>query len=101
MIHLIEYATTGGKYRDKHLLVTVTLADNLGDLVAGASVAADFYNGSPPPVSSGNGTTGTDGSVTFTIKNAANGTYTTVVTQGNAAGLFWDGTTPGNSFTKE
>lgn len=93
------YATQGGRYRDKHLLVTVALEDDLGNPVAGASVSIDLdLDGSPD--SSGTGTTGTDGTVTFTRNNAPSGTYTTKVTDVTAAGLTWDGETPPNSFTK-
>jgi len=52
------------------------------------------------PAGSGTGTTGTDGSVTFQLRNAPSGLYTTAVTDVTADGLTWDGATPANSFTK-
>ncbi|MCH7558312.1 MAG: hypothetical protein IIB56_12775 [Planctomycetes bacterium] len=84
----IDYATEGGKNKDKHLLITVALLDNLGDPVAGASVSIDlFRDGSP--AGSGSGTTGSGGTVTFTLKNAKSGCYTTTVTD-VTSGLTWD-----------
>jgi len=95
----ITYATDGGRNRDKNLLITVTLADNLGGLPDGASISIDLYrNGSLD--ARGTGTTGSDGSVTFNRSRARRGDYTTVVTDVTAAGLTWDGVTPPNSFTK-
>ena len=95
----IAYATNGGKFSDKHLSITIALLDNLSDPVAGASVSITLYlDGSLD--SSGTATTGTDGAVTFSRKNAPSGTYTTTVTDVTADGLAWDGVTPTNSFDK-
>lgn len=91
----ITYATEGGKNKDKHLLITVALVD----AVSGASVSIDlFRDGSF--VGSGTATTGTNGTVTFTLKNAPSGCYTTTVTDVTAAGLTWDVVTPANEFCK-
>ena len=91
----IDYATEGGKNKDKHLLITVVLVDDLGGLVNGASVSIDlFRDGSL--VASGTGTTGTDGAVTFSLKNAKSGCYTTTMTDVTADGYTWDGLTPAN-----
>jgi len=93
------YATEGGRNNDKHLNITVALVDDLGSPVSGASVSIDLYlDGSL--YTSGTGTTGTDGTVTFKIPNGPSGTYTTTVTHVTAAGLTWDGVTPENGFTK-
>ena len=95
----ITYATEGGKNQDKHLLITVALVDDLGNLAAGASVSIDlFRDGSL--AGSGTGTTGADGTVTFSLKNAKSGCYTTTVTDVTAEGLTWDGVTPANEFCK-
>ena len=96
----ITYATEGGKNSDRHLLITVALEDDAGNPVAGASVSVEVdCNGNP--YSSGTGTTGTDGTVTFKLPNAPSGTYTTTVTDVTATGLTWDGATPEeNSFDK-
>jgi len=73
--------------------------DDLGNSVAGASVPIDlFRDGSL--VGSGTGTTGTNGTVTFTLKNARSGCYTTTVTEVTAAGLTWDDSIPTNEFCK-
>lgn len=47
---------------------------------------------------SGNGTTGSSGTVTFSGENARPGDYTTEVTGVTVAGLNWDGITPTNAF---
>jgi len=95
----IAYATEGGKNKDKHLLITVALVDDLGEPVSGASVSIDlFRDGSL--VGSATGTTGSTGNAGFTLKNASPGLYTTTVTDVTAAGLTWDELTPPNEFTK-
>jgi hypothetical protein len=99
VVSYIGYAGSGGKNNDKHLNVTVTLNDNLGNAIGGASVAISLTrNGSV--IGSASGTTGSSGTVTFAYNNTPSGTYTTLVTNVAAAGLTWDGVTPDNSFTK-
>lgn len=98
-VRSITYATSGGQDGKKHLQVTVALVDDLGNAVAGASVSITLTNNSGGTWN-GTGTTGTNGTVTFTKNNAPSGTYTTTVTNVTAAGLTWDGVTPPNSFTK-
>jgi hypothetical protein len=66
------YATTGGRDGKKHLSVTVALVDDLGDSVAGASVSILLEHdlGSSWTFT---GTTGSDGTVTFSLPNAPSG----------------------------
>lgn len=95
----VTYTTDGGKSADKHLNVTVALVDDQGNPVGGASVSVRLdLNGNL--YGNATGTTGGDGKVVFTAKNAPSGTYTTTATDVTASGLTWDGTTPENSFTK-
>ena len=96
----ITYATKGGKNSDKHLLITVSLVDDLGNSVSGASVSIRLNNADTGQSWIGTATTGTDGTVTFSLSNAPKGTYTTTVTDVVATGLTWDGNTPPNSFEK-
>jgi predicted secreted protein len=98
-VSAITYATEGGKKGDKHLLITVALVDYLEVAVAGESVSIDLYRDGTR-IASGTGTTGTDGKVTWTLKNARSGDYKTTVTDVTAAGLTWDGVTPENNFKK-
>ncbi|MBM2826655.1 MAG: peptidase and subtilisin kexin sedolisin [Dehalococcoidia bacterium] len=98
-VNSVTYVTQGGKNNDRHLLVTVALVNNLGNPVSGASVAIDLFRNSSK-IASVTGTTGADGKVTFTLKNASSGCYTTNVTSVAAAGLTWDGVTPANNFCK-
>ncbi len=95
----ITYATSGGNDGKKHLQANVALVDNHGNAVAGASVSITLTNNSGGTWN-GTGTTGTNGTVTFTKNNAPSGTYTTTVTNVTAVVLTWDGVTPPNSFTK-
>jgi hypothetical protein len=94
----IAYATEGGRDGKKHLYVTVALEDDLENPVAGASVSIKLDNTTTSQFWTGAGTTGTDGTVTFTLNNAPSGCYTTTVTDVTAEG--WDGITPENEFCK-
>jgi hypothetical protein len=89
------YATTGGRDGKKHLSVTVALVDDLGDPVAGASVSILLEHdlGSSWTFT---GTTGSDGTVTFSLPNAPFGCYTTVVTDVTEGELTWDDGDPAN-----
>jgi len=95
----ITYATEGGKFQDKHLLITIELLDDLGNPVSGASVSIDL-NLNDSIFRSGTGTTGSSGTITFSLKNAPVGSYSTTVTDVTASGLTWDGSTPLNGFFK-
>lgn len=95
----ITYNTSGGRLGDRHLHVTVALEDDAGNPVADASVSIDL-NLDESLYSSATGTTGSNGTVTFSFNNAPSGTYTTTVTDVTADGLEWDGVTPENSFEK-
>ena len=95
----IAYATSGGKNHDKDLLITVALVDDLSNVVPGASVSIDLSRDGSV-IRSGTGTTGSDGTVTFILRNASSGHYVTEVTDVSAAGLTWDGLTPTNEFYK-
>jgi subtilisin family serine protease len=80
----IDYATEGGRNQDKHLRITVTAKDNGGNPVVGASVSVDLYRDDVLDAA-GTGTTGTDGTVTFSRKGAPTGCYTTDVTADGVA----------------
>ena len=95
----ITYITEGGRYGDKHLLITLNVVDDLSNPVSNASVSINSYlNGSL--YASGTSTTDSDGKVIFKLNNAPSGCYKTVVTDITAEGLIWDGVTPDNSFCK-
>ncbi|MCH8207867.1 MAG: carboxypeptidase regulatory-like domain-containing protein, partial [Nitrospinae bacterium] len=99
MVDSVTYSTEGGKNKDKHLLITIALVDDLGNAVSGASVSIDLFRDGGV-IASGTGTTGTDGTLTFNLKNAKSGCYETDVTNVSATGLTWDGLTPANVFCK-
>jgi hypothetical protein len=93
----ITYSTIG---RGKHLLITVALEDDLGNPVEGASVSIDLENITTSQLWTSVDTTGTDGTLTYKLRNAPSGTYTTTVTDVTTAGLTWDGLTPDNGYEK-
>jgi hypothetical protein len=95
----INYATNGGRNGTNHLRITLTVQDDTGQPVGGATVSIDLYRDGGN-IASGSGSTASDGTVTFTLHNASPGLYTTTVTGVDAAGLTWDGNTPVNSFNK-
>jgi hypothetical protein len=94
-ISSIDYAAAGGRDGDKHLSVTVALVDDLGGLVAGASVSILLEHdlGGSWTLT---GTTDSEGTVTFSLLNAPDGCYTTTVTDVMAGGLTWDPADPAN-----
>jgi hypothetical protein len=98
-VALITYATQGGRRQDKNLLDTITVVDDFGAPVSGASVSIELDNSNGQ---SWTGTAATDsnGAVTFSLKNAPDGIYTTDILAIDATGLVWDGVTPANSYTK-
>jgi len=90
----ISYSASGR--RDSNLNITLAIVNNLGSPVEDASVSITLdFNGSA--YASGTAATGSNGEVTFTLKNARAGTYSTVVTSVTASGLTWSGQYPPNS----
>ncbi|MGV8106115.1 MAG: S8 family peptidase [Mesotoga sp.] len=82
----------------KHMYVSV----HLDPVVVGASVSIEVYlDGGSSPYFSGTITTDTAGVAKFTIVNAPNGTYSTIVTDVSAAGYTWDDAFPDNSYEKK
>jgi len=96
----VESITYTTRARGRHLDVTLLLLDNLDQPVAGASVSATLTrNGSSWNFA---GTTGSNGTVVFTLNNHGSGCYSTVVTAVTASGLAWDGVTPDdNEYCKQ
>jgi subtilisin len=88
----IEYVFSGGRTNDKHLDVSVVIKDGDGVAVAGATVSIILTNGDSGGTWSATGTTGSNGMVTFSLKNAPTGCYSTNVTSVSLEGYVWDGT---------
>jgi hypothetical protein len=94
----ITYSVTN---RKRDLNSIVTLKDDCGKAVVGASISIVLSNSSSPLlIWQATGTTGSTGSETFLLPNAPNGTYKTQVVGVTATGLTWDGAYPSNSYTK-
>jgi len=99
-VNSVDYGTEGGRQGDKHLSVTIALVDDLGSPASGASVSMTLSHDSGTSWN-GAGTTGSDGTVTFSLKNAPSGCYGTAVTDVVTEGLLiWDGITPANELCK-
>jgi subtilisin family serine protease len=96
----IDYSLSGGKNQDRNLAIRVAVADDLGNPVEGAQLDIWLQNADTGQLWIGNGTTATDGAITFNLRRAPSGTYTTLVMTLAADGLTWDGNTPPNSFTR-
>jgi hypothetical protein len=80
-----------------NLVVVVTVKDNLGRAVSGATVAATVHrNGASTAYRSLSGRTGTTGTVTFTVRSVPTGCYSTKVTSLVSGSLTWDRVTPHN-----
>ena len=97
----VSYVTEGGKNSDKHLLVTFTADDGGGNPVSGVTFSHTLNNsngGSWGPVT---GTTGADGKVTFTLKNAPKGTYSVTVHSASDDTLTWDKAQPTDTLDKQ
>ena len=86
-----SYSTAGGKDGDKNLRITVSVADDLEADVGSAAVSIKLTNTTTGGSWYGTANTGTDGTVTFQLRNAPAGFYSTVVTGISADGLPWDG----------
>lgn len=99
IVNSITYTTEGGRNGDKHLNIHVSVIDDFNNPVANASVSIEL-NRDGSLEATGTGTTGGDGVVIFSYKNAPSGTYSTTITDVTATGLTWDGITPSNEFTK-
>ena len=100
-VESITYSTRGGRLNDRHLDITLLLLDDLDQPVADASVSATLYWDNDNKISwDFQGTTGADGTVTFTLINHGNDCYSTNVTAVVAEGLEWDGVTPENKHCK-
>jgi len=90
----IVHTLSGGGSGDKDLRIRVNVADDAGNPVASAVVDILLSLDAPATTWTGSGSTGSDGSVTFRMRNAPSGCYSTEVTDVVAAGLDWDNVQP-------
>ncbi len=86
----VDHVLTGGKGGDKDLRVIVHVADDLGNPVEGASVSITLNYITSSASWTAKGTTVSDGSAAFRLRNAPTGCYSTTVDNLVAAGLDWD-----------
>ncbi len=99
-VTVINYAVYGGKNNDKHLDDTLTLIDDNGNPVAGVAVSITLINTITGDAWNGTGSTGSDGTVVFSLKNAPAGCYTTSIIDVTAEGLTWDSVNPDQGVCK-
>lgn len=95
----IAYATNGGKAANKNVVITVRVLDENNLPVPNAAVAVRVLR-SGTVVLTSSSTTGSTGTVSFTVSNARSGSYSTSVTGVTASGYVWDGVSPVNSFSR-
>jgi hypothetical protein len=88
----VDYGTRGGRDQDRHLEVSVSLADEDGP-VADTEVVVEVVRDGGEQTWRWSGTTGRDGTLTVTINNHSAGCYRTEVV---AVDADWDGATPAN-----
>ena len=96
----VDYSTSGGRNSNRHLNVTIALVDDLSQAVSGASVSIRLTN-DKGGAWIGTGTTGTDGTVTFTLSNAQKSCYSTDITDVTVGGLTYDNSNPESGFCKK
>lgn len=84
---------------NKTLFISVKVVDTGDAPIGGAEVKIELSRDGSL-ISTGTGTTASNGLATFQYKNPKSGTYTTKVTSITKTGYTWDGVTPSNSFTK-
>ncbi len=100
IVDSITYTTEGGRKGDKHLNTTLALVDDFGNLVSNASVSIILGNTTTGDSWPGTGTTGDDGTVIFSLKNAPSGCYETTVTDVILEDFTWNKITPVNELCK-
>ena len=99
IVDCITYRSSGGQNQDRNLFIDITIVDDGGAPVAGASVSVSVdLNGGA--FGTATATTDSSGEVTLQAKNSPNGCFETDVTGVSAAGLSFDGTEPANGFAK-
>jgi len=85
----------------KDLNSIVTVRDNCGKPVVGASVSIYLWNLTKGMLWTATGTTNQSGQETFLLRSAPAGQYRTDITDVKATGLVWDQVSPANSYTKK
>ena len=86
----IDHTLSGGGSGEKDLRIKVNVADDTLEPVAGASVSIVLNNVTTEESWTATASTGSEGSVTFRLRNAPAGCYSTDVSGVVAAGLTWD-----------
>jgi hypothetical protein len=80
-IESIDHERQGGRRGDKNLVTTIFVGDDSNSPVSGAEVSIRLNLEGGPRAWVGTGTTGANGTVSFTLANAKTGCYTTTITE--------------------
>ena len=94
----VTYALSRNK---RDLSAIVSLRNDCGKPVVGATVSVYITNWTLARVWGGTGTTNASGQETFVVKGAPAGSYSTVVSEITGTNLTWDGETLDNSYVKK
>ncbi len=90
----ISYHRAGGKNKDRDLIISVVVQESVSSLpVPNATVSINVELDSAF-IGAGSGTTDSTGVVSFRVRRASSGMWTTEVTGVTAEGYLWDGITP-------
>lgn len=100
LVKSIDYVMYGGARNNRNIDVTISVVDDLGNPVSGAKTSILLTNTTWGISWMGSGMTNSDGKVTFTLKNAFSGCYTTTVTELVKSSLTWNNITPPNGICK-
>jgi hypothetical protein len=90
----ITYGAAGGKNHNKDLYITLSHVDDMGNPLADATNEILLVNQTTIQAWGGIGTTDADGLVSYKLRNAPNGCYSTLVVNIIADGMDWDGQQP-------
>jgi subtilisin family serine protease len=100
IVQSVTYSTRGGRNSDNHLDITITVLDDDGSAVVDAAVAATLMRDEGGSWSF-SGSTGSNGTVQFSLINHGIGCYNTSVTSVSKSGYAWDSVTPENDHCKK
>lgn len=92
------YKLSGRRKTD--LTITISVVDNTGVAVSGASVNARISCSGVSTIYGGTASTDSTGKVSFKITNAPKGTWTTTVQDVSKAGYDWDGSKKSSTYQR-
>ena len=98
-VESIDYSTSGGRRKDRNLVIDVLVVDEFGVPVPDAAVSLNVSLGGSL-FDTSTAVSGADGVARFSVRKARSGVWSSTVTSVVAVGLEWDTQYPENSYTK-